>query len=158
VRRVSDFAALGRSGDPGRAAGASNLGSAARLRAASSDFDQLEAELPNHERDRFSRRTTDRRDEGPCLTARAGFDLLPRNAIIRETWRAGAMLDDVAAGSSGSKQGRAPRGGSGTSFKEEPLAPTSPLWAASTGFCSRPHTSPGVPGADSGPRQPGSIS
>src|SRR5437879_87838 len=102
-------------------------------------LDQLEAELPNHDVIVLAAPLT---GETKGLLTAERLDLLPRNAIIVNVAR-GAMLDDAALVER-LEAGRL-RGAVLDVFKEEPLAPTSPLWQLRQVLLT-PHTSPVSPG------------
>ncbi len=102
-------------------------------------LDQLEAELPNHDVVVLAAPLT---GETKSLLTAERLDLLPRGSIIVNVAR-GAMLDDEALAER-LASGRL-RGAVLDVFKEEPLAPTSPLWQLRQVLLT-PHTSPVSPG------------
>jgi phosphoglycerate dehydrogenase-like enzyme len=102
-------------------------------------LDQLDAELPNHDVVVLAAPLT---GETKGLLTAERLDLLPGNSIVVNVAR-GAMLDDDALVER-LRSGRL-RGAVLDVFKEEPLAPESPLWQLRQVLLT-PHTSPVSPG------------
>jgi phosphoglycerate dehydrogenase-like enzyme len=102
-------------------------------------LDQLDEELPKHDVIILAAPLTS--DTKGLLTAER-LDLLPKSAIIVNVAR-GALLDEDALVER-LKDGRL-RGAVLDVFREEPLAPTSPLWQLRQVLVS-PHISPVSPG------------
>lgn len=102
-------------------------------------LDQLDAELPNHDVVVLAAPLT---SETNGLLTRERLDLLPRNSIVVNVAR-GAMVDDEALVER-LRDGRI-RGAVLDVFKQEPLAPESPLWQLRQVLLT-PHTSPVSPG------------
>lgn len=102
-------------------------------------LDQLDAELPNHDVVVLAAPLT---GETQGLLTAERLDLLPRNSIVVNVAR-GAMLDEDALVER-LQSGRI-RGAVLDVFRQEPLAPTSPLWQLRQVLLT-PHTSPVSPG------------
>jgi phosphoglycerate dehydrogenase-like enzyme len=102
-------------------------------------LDQIAGELPNHDVVVLAAPLT--ADTAGILTAER-LDRLPRTAIIVNVAR-GAMLDEAALAER-LADGRL-RGAALDVFREEPLAPDSPLWQLRQVLIT-PHVSPVSPG------------
>ncbi len=102
-------------------------------------LEDLDAELPNHDVIVLSVPLT---SETQGLLTAERLDLLPQSAIVVNVAR-GAMVDDVALAER-LADGRL-RGAVLDVFREEPLAPSSPLWQLRQVLLT-PHVSPVSPG------------
>jgi len=102
-------------------------------------LDEFDAELPKHDVVVLAAPLTSQ--TASLLTAER-LDLLPSNAIIVNVAR-GAMVDEAALAKH-LLDGRL-RGAALDVFREEPLTPTSPLWAIPQVLLT-PHVSPVSPG------------